>query len=86
MELNDVLDVHHIHLWSMDGQHSYATMHIVTDGAAHTVKELVRHELREHGIVHATLELETPGEHCNEQHCTVRHLDHAGHHHHHHHH
>ena len=31
-EINGVVDVHHIHLWSMDGQNNFATMHVVTDG------------------------------------------------------
>lgn len=84
-ELECVLDVHHIHLWSMDGQHSYATMHIVTDADPHTVKERVRHELQEHGIVHATLELESSGEECHERHCHTAPAERTHHHHHHHH-
>lgn len=84
--LEGVLGVHHIHIWSMDGQTNYATMHIVAQGEAHAVKERVREELKEHGIAHATLELEAEGEHCCEEHCHVEHAAHAGHHHHHHHH
>lgn len=84
-ELECVLDVHHIHLWSMDGQHSYATMHIVTDADPHTVKERVRHELKEHGIVHATLELESSAEECHERHCQAAPAERTHHHHHHHH-
>ena len=84
--IEGVLDVHHIHLWSMDENHHYATMHIVTDADSHEIKEKVREELQEHGIGHATLELEAPGEHCHEQHCHVAHHTHSGHHHHHHHH
>ena len=83
LELDGVLDVHHIHLWSMDGCHHYATMHIVTNADPHIVKDAVREELREHGIGHATLELEGEGEHCHEKHCHIEH--HSGHHHHHHH-
>ena len=85
-EVEGVLGVHHIHIWSMDGQTHYATMHIVAQGDAHTVKERVREELKEHGITHATLELEAEGEHCHEEHCHTENASHAGHHHHHHHH
>jgi len=85
-EIEGVLDVHHIHIWSMDGQNNYATMHIVTDRDAHEVKDEVREELREHGIGHATLEIETSSEHCHEKHCHVEVASHAGHGHHHHHH
>lgn len=84
-EIEGVLDVHHIHVWSMDGQANYATMHVVTNADAHEIKEKIRTELREHGISHVTLELEAEGEHCHEEHCRVKHSS-GGHHHHHHHH
>ena len=84
-EIDGVLGVHHIHVWSMDGQSVYATMHIVSCGDPHDVKDRVRKKLREHGIGHATLELETEGEHCHEKHCHVEPASPSGHHHHHHH-
>ncbi len=87
LHIEGVEDVHHVHVWSMDGYSNYATLHIVTDGDAHHIKEAVREELAEHGIAHATLELEAPGEHCHEKNCTVHHTEGGhGHHHHHHHH
>ena len=86
LEINGVKDIHHIHIWSMDGHHNYATMHVVVDGDAHTIKHKIREELLEHGIGHATLELEAENEHCHEENCHV-HFEHSsGHHHHHHHH
>lgn len=84
-ELDGVLDVHHVHLWSMDGIHNYATMHIVCDGDPQQVKATVREELEEHGIAHCTLELESADEHCDHQTCTVEETHHSHHHHHHHH-
>lgn len=83
--IDGVLDIHHIHVWSMDGHHNYATMHVVTNGDAHKMKELIREELAEHGIGHATLELEAEGEHCHQENCHVAHTESCGHHHHHHH-
>lgn len=84
-QIDGVLDVHHIHIRSMDGYHVYSTMHIVTDSNHHEIKEKVRKELSEHGIVHATLELEDKDEHCGEENCTVEyHENHLCHHHHHH--
>lgn len=85
-EIEGVLDVHHIHVWSMDGGVHYATMHIVTNTDAHEIKEKIREELSEHGIGHVTLELESEGEHCHEESCHVEHHGETGHHHHHHHH
>lgn len=81
--LEGVMDVHHIHIWSMDGHHHYATMHVVTDADAHEIKEKIREELEEHGIGHVTLELESEGEHCHEKECRTEHTAVCGHHHHH---
>lgn len=85
-EIEGVEDVHHIHLWSLDGVLNYATMHIVTNGDAADIKQKVRAELAEHNIVHATLELELPDEACCEHNCHVDYDSSPSHHHHHHHH
>lgn len=82
-QLEGVLDVHHIHIWSMDGQAHYATMHIVTNADAHQIKEKIRAEAREHGISHVTLELESEGEPCHEKNCSVTFTANALCHHHH---
>ncbi len=82
--IEGVKGVHHIHLWSMDGSNNYATMHIVTDEMGGEIKSKIREELREHGICHATLELEKSGEECPEEHCHVISEHHSHHHHHHH--
>lgn len=84
-EIDGVLGVHHIHIWSMDGNSNYATMHVVIKGDAHEIKHKIREELSEHGIGHVTLEFEEEGEHCHEEHCHVEHKENeCGHHHHHH--
>lgn len=84
--LPGVLGVHHIHIWSMDGNQNYATMHIVCNSDHQAVKRAVKQELHEHGIVHATLELETPDENCDDEHCHIHTCDHHHCHHHGHHH
>ncbi len=83
-EVDNVLDVHHIHIWSMDGNSNYATMHIVTNGDHSTVKKAVKEEMHEHGISHTTVEIENETEHCDEKHCHT-HVE-CHHHHNHHHH
>ena len=87
LEIDGVIDVHHIHLWSMDGQSHYATMHVVAAGDHHeiAIKEKVREELRAHGIGHVTLELESEHDPCDAEVCRVEHTSPSGHHHHHHH-
>ncbi len=81
--IDNILDVHHIHIRSMDGYHVYATMHIVTNGEHKEIKEIVRKILSEHGIIHATLELEDENEHCLDTSCCTEQTEmHICHHHH----
>ena len=87
LELDGVVDIHHVHIWSIDGQHHSATMHLRTDLPGHTIKAAVRQALKKHGILHVTLELETPDEPClHETHQVPiqehHHCHHHGHHHH----
>ena len=83
-EIPGVLDVHHIHAWTMNGANHYATLHVVTDGDYREIKDLVRAELTEHGICHCTLELESPDEPCPFYECLVevKDIPHSHHHHH----
>ena len=85
-EIDGVIDAHHIHIWSIDGFHNYATMHIVANENSHEIKDKIREELKEHGIGHATLEIESPTDHCHEEHCHIEETHHSHSHHHHHHH
>ena len=83
LEIKDVEDIHHIHIWSIDGYNNYATMHIVTKSKdIKEVKNKIRKELEEHNITHAILE--TEDEACDEVECNPN-LHHEEHHHHHHH-
>lgn len=82
-EIDGVLDVHHIHIRSIDGYNNYITLHVVAKGDSHNIKHKIREELSEHGINHATIELESEHEHCHEKECHVKHTE-TGHHHHHH--
>lgn len=86
MHIDGVIDAHHIHIWSIDGRTNCATMHIVTNTDPHTIKTAVREELAEHGIRHATLELESENEHCDTRYCAPELHERPIHHHHHHHH
>ncbi len=83
-EINGVVSIHHLHIRSLDGFRHEATMHIVIDGDAATIKKAVREELKEHGIVHSSLETEAPQEECGSHHCHMN-SDHSHHHCHHHH-
>ena len=84
-EVEGVLNVHHIHVWSLDGHNNYATLHVVVNGDAHIIKKKIRNELKERGIGHVTLEFEAEGEHCHDEHCHMDVVSSIGHHHHNHH-
>ena len=85
MEIKGVIDVHHIHVWSMDGYNNYSTMHVVVEGKTDVVKikNKIREEMLEHEIVHTTIEIENDDFECNNHDCEVL-VDTEIHHHHHH--
>lgn len=83
LEIKGVDDIHHIHVWSIDGYNSYATMHIVSKAKnISKIKAEIREELQEFNICHAILETEE--EACSDKKCHVVHSDVNSHHHHNH--
>ena len=85
LEITGIIDVHHVHIWSIDGYNNYSTMHVVTDEK--NIKELknkIREEMNEHGICHTTIEIEDRDYNCDEKECEIKVNNEIGHHHHHH--
>lgn len=85
LEIKGVIDVHHIHIRSIDGFNNYATMHIVVDGDYKQIKDKIKEKLEEHGIAHTTIEFEGKDEKCKSEKCEVKKSSNSHHHHHHHH-
>lgn len=82
LAIKDVIDIHHIHVWSIDGVNSYATLHVVTNSKkTDKVKLAVKEYLKEEGIVHTTVEIEIEDEKCDDNECRV--VTKSTHHHHH---
>ena len=69
IKIEGVKDVHHIHVWSIDGYNNYATMHIVTNNKK--AKELVKKELKKYRINHSTVEMEEENENCLDKSCKI---------------
>ena len=84
IKINGVKDIHHVHIWSLDGYNNYATMHVVAGDENKNIKTEIREELEEHGISHVTIEIESEEEECKDMKCHIK-ENHEGHHHHHHH-
>lgn len=86
LSIEGVKDVHHIHLWTIDGQQNFATLHAVIEKEASEIKAAVRGELAKEGIAHVTVETEAVGETCAHIHCHVSDISatpcHGYHHHH----
>ena len=85
-KIEGVQDVHHIHIWSLDGQNHCATMHVVTNENAVQIKQAIRAALQTFEIGHVTIETEIANELCSEPQCrAVYHDADISHTHHHHH-
>ena len=68
-ELNNVENVHDLHIWSMDGEYNVLTAHVALKEAwpmekLAELKNEIRSLLDEEHIEHATIEFETPDEQC----------------------
>jgi len=67
LKIKCINDVHHIHIWSLDGISNCATMHVVLKKEDNKIKEKVRKELLEFNISHVTIELEDINEECSDK-------------------
>ena len=68
----DVADIHHFHIWSLDGEHSVMTAHVVLKqdvsiSQLRTLKDEFRHDLGEFDFVHTTIEIEFASEDCRDK-------------------
>lgn len=70
-EIPGVKDVHHIHIWPISTTETALTAHaVIADGTEpEAAVAAIKQELKEHGIVHATIETERVGHECAEQEC-----------------
>jgi len=83
--IDGVVDIHHIHVWSMDGVNNYATLHVVSEEDGENIKSLVKDELKKYKINHMTIEVESVNEKCDDECCKFNVNEvHNRHHHHHH--
>ncbi len=65
--IEGVASVHHVHSWSIDGEHHVLSAHVVVEDDktdSQRIKDKIRTLLREHDFEHITIEVEKPGEDC----------------------
>ena len=70
LKIKEVVDINHIHVWSIDGYKNYATMHIVTkSNNIKKIKAEIREILEHYNICHSILE--TEDEVCDDKECNI---------------
>ncbi|KGN99910.1 cobalt transporter [Porphyromonas macacae] len=75
-EIEHVISLHDIHLWTLDGENHIITIHVVYDSNAIStpvhlfeLKEKVRERLTAFGLKHATIEMDPMGYSCHMENC-----------------
>ncbi|WP_414829979.1 cation diffusion facilitator family transporter [Alteromonas sp. H39] len=70
LELDAVSDLHHLHIWSLDGEHHVATVHVVSQFESKAeyleLKESVSNALQGFELSHTTIEIELTSEECRD--------------------
>ena len=71
LSMEPVSGVHHLHLWSLDGEHHVLTAHLELSRSVDSreyldLKTEVEKRLSEHDFVHTTIEFEFPEELCRD--------------------
>jgi cobalt-zinc-cadmium efflux system protein len=69
LALPSVVNVHDLHIWTMDSEFLVLTVHLVmpestTENERQTLRAAAHDLLRKKGIQHATIETETTSERC----------------------
>jgi cobalt-zinc-cadmium efflux system protein len=70
----EVLSVHDIHIWTMDGEYNVLSMHIVVSpekaiGDLESLKAKIKHAMEHLDISHTTIEMETDAAQCGQVDC-----------------
>lgn len=85
-----VLSVHHLHVWSFDGESAIATLHIVVPSNSDMsyislLKQKICEISRDFGVSHITIQADADGECCSDSMCRIcDSRENCGHAHHHH--
>ena len=71
-KLDGVLDIHHIHLWTLDGNKNYITIHALIDKKLSVpkiiaLKKTIKDALKKQNISHCVIEFEWEDENCEER-------------------
>lgn len=70
LNLEGVSEIHHMHVWSLDGERKVVSLHVMTEKMMipreiQALKSGIRLFLESMGMFHSTIEIEFPGESCH---------------------
>ncbi len=88
-KVSGVIEIHHFHLWSLEGQTHLLTMHVVvkeeTSSVSMTqIRNNLNDVLKEFNIRHSTIQMEFQNKTCSNENCEVKESPKKRHQHHHH--
>ena len=71
-----IKEIHHVHIWTIDGENNYLTMHIVVASDENKdsiikIKKEIKSYLFKKNIKHSTIEIEYLDELCEEKFCVM---------------
>ena len=71
LAVDDVREAHHVHIWSLDGEHHVLTAHLQLEGLLEpgqqlAVKAELSRRLESYDFLHTTIEFEFPEEACRD--------------------
>lgn len=74
LKIKEVKNIHHLHIWTIDGITNYITLHVLVDENVlskdlDNIKKKIKNELEEHGISHSTVEFEVKK--CHSSDCKI---------------
>lgn len=77
--VDGIASTHHMHVWSLEGEHHVFSSHLKLKGNLNleeilVVKQKVKHILKQKGFKHYTLEIETEDEKCDFETSLEKHL------------
>ena len=66
-----MVGIHHLHLWSLDGEHHVLTVHLdidepITNAVQQRIKAQVAKALAPYRLAHSTIEIEQAEEACRD--------------------
>ncbi len=72
LNIDGISDIHHQHLWSLDGERHVLTAHLVIEGSLengryNSIKDSVAETLKPFSLAHTTIEIELKQEYCRDK-------------------